>query len=398
MDSRKMMTEVNHQKWLRICYPERYSDEAINVTNDSKDNEPSTSESNEDKRSESCKNKTEENKIKIEDLYERYFSKSVQDTIVIIANILNVISLSNNHHKSRMDESFRKKTEAEKLKERCDANRLHGRHKKILEKKLKSYFTDVVSLFQESEFVEAFQMFFLSILTVLRVLDQPKFKKGSIFKNLVLLLWNILKNTEYNNPKVFTLLRSKDFRPNCIDIISLIEDCRDSDSGANGRMSLFFVSTVSSREHFQTVIDAINNDSNEDLELLIDYATFQSRINSQFRDPVNSSTPQHSNIKVPVTATITATVTTTITATVPTRVTATVTATIPARVTATFPANVPARVTANVPTKVIAKVPATIPGTVPINVPAREIIRKHISSDGKIQHWILAKHPDGTFQ
>ncbi|CAI6359648.1 unnamed protein product [Macrosiphum euphorbiae] len=246
--------------------------------------------------------------VKIEKLYIKYFTKSAQDTVVVIANILNIISMSNKHHKARMDESFKKRSEAEKLKERCDANRLHGRHKQILETKLKNFVIDVVSSFETSEFDSAFQMFFLSILTVLRVLDQPKFKKGSIFKNLVLLLWNSLKNSEYNHPQIFSLFRSKTFRPDCIDLISLIEDSRDIDSGVTDRMSLFFVSSVNSREYFQAVIDAVIGDSNEDLGSLIDNAAFQCSINSKFKDPVASPTVQSSDNKIPATETIPSTV------------------------------------------------------------------------------------------
>lgn len=225
----------------------------------------------------------------IENLYVKYFSKTIQDTIVVIASILNIISISNIHHKARMDESFKKRSEAEKLKERVDANRMHARHKKVLEMKLKKHFTDVVSSFDDSEFEHAFQMFFLSILTVLRVLDPPKFKKGSIFKNLVLLLWNSLKSSEYDHSKVFGMFRDKKFRPACIDLISLIEDSRDIDPRITDRMAIFFLSAVNDREYFQAVINAVTGDSNEDLGLLIDNAASQCYINSKFKDPVNNN-------------------------------------------------------------------------------------------------------------
>lgn len=68
--------------------------------------------------------------------------------------------MSNKYHKSRMDESFKKKSEAEKLKERCDAIRLHSRHKTILETKLKNNFVEVVPSYNEPDFESAFQMFF----------------------------------------------------------------------------------------------------------------------------------------------------------------------------------------------------------------------------------------------
>lgn len=221
----------------------------------------------------------------IEDLYKKYFSKSIQDSIVIIANILNVISMSNKHHKSRMDESFKKRSEAEKLKERCDANRIHTRHKKVLEAKLKTTFNEVILTFSTEEFEPAFQMFFLSILTVLRVLDQPKFKRGSIFKNLVLLLWNSLKSSEFEHARIFNMFRSKSFRPDCIDLISLIEDTRDNDPSITDRMALFFVSSVSSKDCFQCVINAVTGDSVEDLGQLIENAAQQLRSCSKFKEP-----------------------------------------------------------------------------------------------------------------
>lgn len=272
------------------------------------------SKSNEKKSVNASKNSAPQNSVaknlalsEIERLYHKYFSKSVQDNIVIIANILNIISMSNKHHKARMDESFKKRTEAEKLKERCDANRMHLRHRKILESKLKKYFMEVISEFAYSEFEPIFQMFFLSILTVLRILDQPKFKKGSIFKNLVLLLWNGLKNSELDNAKVFGMFRSKTFRPDCIELISQIEDSRDNDPGITDRMSLFFVSSVNSQEYFQKVVDAVTGDANEDLGLLIDNAAFQSCINSKFKgalEPPSSAAVMKKTItvKTPITS------------------------------------------------------------------------------------------------
>ncbi|KAL4143659.1 hypothetical protein QTP88_005969 [Uroleucon formosanum] len=310
IDVKKMMDEDNLLRWKEMILPDNKFKHPTNglkkivvakpSTNGPKPSSNST-KVNGIKQPLNCKNQVKGNLIEIENLYKKYFSKSVQDTIVIIANILNIISMSNKHHKARMDESFKKKSEAEKLKERCDANRLHGRHKKILETKLKNNFITVVSSFEEPEFDSAFQMFFLSILTVLRVLDQPKFRKGSIFKNLVLLLWNSLKNSDYNHPKVYNMFRSKAFRPDCIDLISLIEDSRDTDPGVTDRMSLFFVSTVNSREYFQAVIDAVTSDSNEDLGVLIDNASSQCCIYSRFKDPVDSSSVQNSNDKTPVT-------------------------------------------------------------------------------------------------
>lgn len=220
----------------------------------------------------------------IETLYNKYFSKQVQDTIVVIANILNVISLSNRHHKARMDESFKKRTEAEKLKERCDANRIHEKHKLILDSQIKNLFFKVVSMFSDQDFDLAFQMFFLSVLTVLRVLDHPKFKRGSIFKNLVLLLWGSLKSCNFDNRRVYAKLRSKTFRSECIELISFI-DSRESDPGIVDRLSMFFMSTIDAAD-FQRVIEAVTNDTSADvLATLVHEASQRVRQNSKFKDP-----------------------------------------------------------------------------------------------------------------
>ncbi|XP_022161690.1 uncharacterized protein LOC111027597 [Myzus persicae] len=45
------------------------------------------------------------------------------------------------------------------------------------------------------------------------------------------------------------------------------KDCEDTDPGVTGRMTLLFMSTVNSLEYYQTVIDAVIRDSNEDLAL-----------------------------------------------------------------------------------------------------------------------------------
>ncbi|XP_016661291.1 uncharacterized protein LOC100574406 [Acyrthosiphon pisum] len=317
-DLKKMMDADNYIKWLKII---NYKNKPNHPTNGMKKlavaklpisgtiRKPLSGLKVADlKHDVYVKKYKKEHLVKIERLYKKYFSKSVQDAIVIIANILNIISISNKHYKTRVDESFKKRSEAEKLKKRCDANRLHGRHKKILETKLKINFVDVVSSFEFSEFDTAFHMFFLSILTVLRVLDHRQFKRGGIFKNVILLVRDSLKNSDCDHPKIFSMFRSKTFQPDCVDLISLIENSQDIDSGVSNRMSLFFVSTVNSWEYFQAVIDAVTGDSNEDLALLIDNATFQCSINSEFKDPIDSSNAQYSDDKIPATQTIPSTI------------------------------------------------------------------------------------------
>jgi len=315
IDARKMMEKDKYINWMNSLYkslaikPKRITNGKTNLAV----TKPSTSKLNTSSHSTkvnklkyplNTKNHVREDLFEIEKIFKKYFGISVLDTVIIVANIVNIISISNKHFKERMDESIKKISEAEKLKERCKANHLHEMHKKILETKLKTNFVYIISSFAESEFDLAFKMLFLSILTVLRALDQPKYGKGRIFNNLLLTLSTSLKNSAYNHPKMFSMFRAKTFRSDCIEIISLIEDSRDSDPGIVIRMPLFFVTSVDCQRYFKAATDTVTGKLNENLELLIDNATLQCSINSNFKDFVDSSTVEHSNCKLPVTETV----------------------------------------------------------------------------------------------
>jgi len=311
IDARKMMEKDKYINWMKILRtkPKLIRNDKTHLAVDkpftSKFNPLSHSTKvNELKHPLNSKNHVRRDLIAIEKIFKMYFRRSVLDNVIIIANIVNIISISNQHLKERMDESFKKTSEEEKFKERCSANHLHEMHKKILETKLKTNVVYVISFFAESEFDLAFKMFFLSIFTVFRVLDQKRNRKSSIFNKLLLTLSTSLKNSAYNHPKMFSMFQSKEFRTECIEIISLIENCRDSDPGISIRMPLFFVSSVDNNQYFQSAIDIVTGKLNENLELSIDNATLQCSINSNFKDFVDSSTVEHPNCKLPVTKTI----------------------------------------------------------------------------------------------
>ncbi|XP_008181857.2 uncharacterized protein LOC100572091 [Acyrthosiphon pisum] len=242
--------------------------------------------------------------IEIEKLYKKYYSKFVQDTIVVIANLYIIYAMTYIRYVAKLRTSLEDKSEAEKLKKTYDAKLFHEKQTKILEKKVKINLTNVVSLFFESDFEKAFKMFFLSILTVVRVLKQPKFWKGDIFKNLSQFLLNCLKNYELNDSRVFSMLQSNDFRLDCINIMLEIEGSKDNDPGITDRLTLFFVTSVNSQKYFQKIVDAIVSESEVDLEILIDEASFQCCVNSMFKDPIYPSNVQESIDELPVTSTI----------------------------------------------------------------------------------------------
>jgi len=311
IDPTKIMEKDKYTIWMNIlgiepnkkCIRNEKSNLTVAKNFTSKLNPPSHSTKvNELKYPLISKKGVKRDLIAIKKIYEKYFGRSVLDTVTIIANIVNMILISNKHFKKRMDESLNIKSVQEKLTERYNANLIHETHKKILETKLKNNIVNIISSFAESEFDLAFKMVFLSILTVFQVLDQPKYGKSSIFVKLLLTLSTSLKNRAYNHPKMFSIFRSKEFRTECFEIMSLIEDCRDSDPGIINRMPLFFVSSVCSNiKYFQAAIDNVAGKTNENLELLIDYSTIQCSFNSNFKDFVDSSTIEHSNCKLPVT-------------------------------------------------------------------------------------------------
>jgi len=243
------------------------------------------------------------NLIEIEKLYEKYFNQFVYDTIVIIANIIIVILKSNEHHTERQLASSEKISKYQKLKERYDVDRFHERNNKILDIKLKKNFIDATSCFAESEFGSAFIMFILSILSVLQALDLQRFKREGVVQLIELLQKNLIIS-ENDHPKIFSMLHSKTFDHDCMNVRRIIEDGLYTDPGVIDQMPLYYVETISGK-YFQPVIDAVTtSDSNENLALLIDKAIFQCRINSGLKDPVDSLTVQQSNGNIPATQSI----------------------------------------------------------------------------------------------
>jgi len=244
----------------------------------------------------SVKNHVKLNLIQIEKIHKEYFIKSVQTTIVIVANILNVISISNEYFQALMNESTKKKPGAEKVKYICYARQLHEGHNKILNMKLKKNVLEITSFFKEPDFYSAFVMFFLSILTILRVLDRPKFgniqETFDIVKNVFL---KMLINDKHNHPNIFSTFQSITFHSDCTNVLSVINDGQDNDPGIIYRMPLYFLRTANGLKYFEGVIKAVTRDFNDNLSVLIENATFECYYCSEILNPMVSSFVQHSN-------------------------------------------------------------------------------------------------------
>lgn len=201
-------------------------------------------------------------------LYNKYFSKRFQDSVYIIASILNLIEITNKHYRSRMNKTFGMKTEAAKLKEVCDAKRLYEKHLYVLELLFKEYFGDILSSFADLDFDYIFRLFFLGIVRVNRSLNKSEFTENSSFDDILLLSWKSLKNANFNDFRVFSTFKSTSFRRDCFEILCMLDDYRHIDLTITTRMPAFFVFLNNNCNYFEEVIDAINKNA-EDLETLL---------------------------------------------------------------------------------------------------------------------------------
>lgn len=203
----------------------------------------------------------------IEYLYNRYFSRSLNDTIIIISNILTIILLSNKYHKSRMDELFLK---TDVQKERSDANVQHSEYKKVLNSKLKNLVKDLLSSLAKSEFKNTVKIIFLNIFKIFKILNQNKLNRNKLFNNLVVLLWKSLENGNFKHRKFNLILQYKSFYSECDNISYLIKDNRNKNLDITNHLSSYCGFIFNTQKYFKPIIDAVTSRSIVDLASLID--------------------------------------------------------------------------------------------------------------------------------
>lgn len=240
---------------------------------------------------------------KIQYLYQKYFNKSSNDNIVIIANILNLILLCVEHYEAKIKPI---QLNTAQLEEHYNDEKMYLKHKRILRWEFKKYFMKIISEFVDSEFELAFKMLFVSILCVFKKLDPQKFQRSCIYKKAIVLLWNVLKKSGFKRNKNFEIIHSKTFRLNCINVINLIKDYQRIDPGITHRMPIFFMPSLYSKNYFKAAIDAVSSHFHEDLALLIDSAASQYCVYSSLSDsmylPSSSTANQNMNLETPITS------------------------------------------------------------------------------------------------
>lgn len=229
----------------------------------------------------------------IEELFKKYFFKSNLDVAFIIANILNVLSLSEKHYKLKCGDELEEATKAEKKRERYLNDKIYSYHKKVLRTKLTTYFNLVVNCFTNEDIKLAFTMFFVIIISILRTVEMQRFNTSTFFIHTALLLKNNLEYIKLENPGISLMLNIDILRTDCINLIKLLETTLEKDPLLPERLPVFFVCSVSRKYCFSEVIHAIVGDITEQLELLLENAADQLRSYSAFDVPQNITSPEN---------------------------------------------------------------------------------------------------------
>lgn len=206
--------------------------------------------------------------IDIEIVYNKYFSKSVQGTTVVIANMLYIMFLSKTLFEIRFREVNNYRDESQKRSKKHDLDQMSIEHKNVLGSKLKGLFMEVTSTFEKSDFQLAIHIFFLGISKMIKVLQQFEFE-NDIFKNVVNLLLQFSNDYKLNHFKIFELMSSNYFLNDCNHLNGLIYSIQKTSHRSSGRMNFFFVSEVNSQIYFQGVISAMITRSKKNFNLLV---------------------------------------------------------------------------------------------------------------------------------
>lgn len=218
--------------------------------------------------------------------YQEYFNASRQADIIFMANILNTISIL-------MKISESKKNEMSKVANEDEKREMYESRIKFLEENLnklqlsfQKYYLNAISKFDDSDFTFGVQMVTVGLLSVFKKLPVEKFEKGSIFKNICKLLLANLTLNRSDFPILYGLYESDSFRPDCIDLITLIENSRKIHPELCNILALYFKNKcdVGSRLFF-SVRKSVTNSSDENLTQKISalYAKFLPAVEKDFK-------------------------------------------------------------------------------------------------------------------
>lgn len=155
-------------------------------------------------------------------LYKKFFTTENQSRIRKVAEILQNVTENVDRNNERILEiNSCKSSDAEKLMLRYQAYSDHKRKLEAHHIALKEQFEIITKIFNNENFNILFQLFFLGILKILLV-SAPN-KKGTLFKRIVSQLSSSLESSGYKNDRIFSVLKGKQFRDECISLVQFIE-------------------------------------------------------------------------------------------------------------------------------------------------------------------------------
>lgn len=195
--------------------------------------------------------------LDIEYLYILYFNKTVQDTIVIVAILIQIKFIIHQYYVSN-------------TKEKCSSVK-YKKIKKMIDDKLKLHFDDIVNTFHKSNFKHAFQMLVVSIYKVLLTSSYAKTNDSDDYLSFLIKIHHC-NLARY--PTSMSLSNYDDY----IHLIDLIENGQTSDNIIN----IFYITEITGIEMFPLII---KNILSPEFETLINTATEEFRKNSKFKDP-----------------------------------------------------------------------------------------------------------------
>lgn len=195
--------------------------------------------------------------LDIEYLYILYFNKTVQDSIVIVAILIQIKFIIHQYYASNP-------------KEKCSSVK-YKQIKKILDDKLKLNFDFIVKKFDKSNFKHAFQIL---VIGIYKVLLTSKYAKNNDSDDYLSFLIKIHHCNLARYPTSMSLSNYDDYT----HLIDLIENGQTDDNIIN----IFYITEITGMERFPLIVKKILS---SDFEASINNASVEFRKNSKFIDP-----------------------------------------------------------------------------------------------------------------
>lgn len=193
----------------------------------------------------------------VEYLYTVYFNKCVQDSVVIVAVIIQIKYIIFRYYRSKRKQFFK-----------LFSPKTYHSVQKCLDARLKLHFDYVVRVINDYDFKTVFQMFVVGVYKVLKVLLNCK--PG----NYLPFMRKILHFTIIKYTVSVPLLNYPDYL--------YLMDIIDEGQNTNSVMHVFFVTEIPGAKYFPISINQITSPEFEDL---MNRASVEFRNNSTFTDP-----------------------------------------------------------------------------------------------------------------